>query len=136
MKSRLLGTLLCCLVTSVQANEVEPRTFLFVSEPNDNAWRFLIENPHDRQALMQGAIAKLGGKMLSYYFGLGDGKNYIIVELPDDKELIQAVYVNRLGDDLLKSYSMVELLTSAEMAGALKRIQEVRAVDPQAQQTE
>ena len=89
----------------------------------------MIEHPADREAVMSKAIEQLGGKMLSYYWGLGDGKNYITIALPDDNELIQATYVSRLGDGLLVSYEAIELLTSQAMVEALKRVNDVKAVD-------
>ncbi|MDG1231172.1 MAG: hypothetical protein P8P91_02820 [Pseudomonadales bacterium] len=127
----VLGLLLWSPQYGVAAEGVDSkqRLFMFVSEPNAKAWRFLIDNPQDRQANASAAIAKLGGKILSYYFGLGNGRNYIIVSLPDDKTLIQAVYVTRLGDDFLNSYTVTELLTSSEMAEALSRVAEVKKVD-------
>ncbi len=109
--------------------EPERRLFLFVGEPNAKAWRILIDDPQDRQVAASVAVAKLGGEILSYHFGLGDGKNYIIASLPDDPALIQALYLVRLGDDLLKNYQMTELLTSKQMANALVRVKDVKAVD-------
>ena len=61
------------------ADKFSDRIFMIVGEPNAAAWKFMIENPSDREASMSGAITKLGGKMLSYYWGLGDGKNYITI---------------------------------------------------------
>ena len=83
----------------------------------------------DRQATMTKAFEKLGGKMLSYYWGIGNGKNYITVSIPDDNEFIQAIYTARLGDGLLDGYKASELMTSADMVRALKRVKDVKAVD-------
>jgi hypothetical protein len=54
----------------------------------------------------------LGGEVISYYFGLGDGKNYITVTIPNDNELIQAIYLMRLPSGLLNSYKVIELMPS------------------------
>jgi len=108
---------------------IKHRTFLFIGEPNASAWKFMIENPADRQAAAEISIAKLGGKMLSYHLGVGTGRNYIIIQMPDDIELIQANYITRLGDGLLVSYQMIELMSSEAMTGALKRVKDVKAVD-------
>ena len=62
----------------------------------------------------------MGGEILSYYFGLGDGRNYITVTLPDDNEVIQAVYLMRMPTGLLNSYEVIELMTGEEMIGAMK----------------
>jgi len=114
---------------SSAAGNGKMRTFLFIGEPNAGAWKFMIENPVDRKKAAGDALAKLGGKMLSYHWGVGTGRNYIIVAMPDDLELIQANYVTRLGDGLLVSYQMIELMSSEAMTGALKRVRDVKAVD-------
>ncbi len=111
------------------ADKFSDRIFMIVGEPTGAAWKFMIENPSDREASMSGTITKLGGKMLSYYWGLGDGKNYITIRMPDDPSLIQALYVTRLGDNLLSSYQMIELMSSSDMAKALGRVPEVKALD-------
>ena len=130
----LLAAFLVALQVSTQAQSTatgsgEMRTFLFIGEPNAAAWKFMIENPADRQKAAGEAIEKLGGKMLSYYWGVGDGRNYITIAMPDDIELIQANYITRLGDGLLISYKMIELMSSEAMTGALKRVRDVKAVD-------
>ena len=106
------------------ADGKDVRHFMFIGEPNAEAWQFMMEHPEDRKASVEKAFKALGGEMLSYYFGLGDGKNYITVELPDDNEIIQAVYVMRLPSGLLNSYEVIELMPSAQMSEALKRSQE------------
>jgi len=105
------------------------RTFLFIGEPNAGAWKIMIDDPADREKAVRGGVEKLGGKMLSYYWGVGTGRNYITMALPDDLELIQASYITRLGDGLLISYQMIELMSSEAMTGALKRVKDVKAVD-------
>jgi hypothetical protein len=127
-----LSILLCTGLLQAQqamADTTKLRTFLFIGEPNAAAWKFLIENPVDRKAAAEVGIAKLGGKMLSYYWGVGTGRNYITIAMPDDIELIQANYLIRLGDGLLVSYQMIELMSSEAMTGALKRVADVKAVD-------
>jgi len=129
-----LAAFLCAIphTTSAQGTTAvssKMRTFLFIGEPNSAAWKIMIENPADRQKAAGAAIEKLGGKMLSYYWGVGDGRNYIIIAMPDDIELIQANYLTRLGDGLLISYRMIELMSSEAMTGALKRVHDVKAVD-------
>ena len=41
------------------------------------------------------------------------------MELPDDNEVIQAVYLMRLPTGLLKSYQVIELMQSSQMPAAL-----------------
>ena len=118
-------TLLLLLVFSSSTwAEKPPRHFLFIGEPNAAAWQHMMDNPVDREEAVSEAMAAIGGRILSYYFGLGDGKNYITVQLPDDNEVIQAVYLMRLPSGLLNSYEVIELMPSAQMVAALKKSRE------------
>jgi hypothetical protein len=104
-----------------RATEKDLRTFMFIGEPSAVAWKFLLEKPADRKGEVEGAFRALGGEVLSYYWGLGDGKNYITVTIPNDNELIQAIYLMRLPSGLLNSYQIIELMPSDQMSDALKR---------------
>ena len=97
------------------------RHFMFIGEPNAKAWQYLMDNPEDRKQQVEGAFRALGGEVISYYFGLGNGKNYITVTIPNDNELIQAIYLMRLPSGLLNSYQVIELMPSDQMSDALKR---------------
>ena len=101
--------------------EPELRHFMFIGEPSAAAWKYMMDNPEDRKQQVEGAFKSLGGEVLSYYFGLGDGRNYITVTIPDDNELIQAIYLMRLPSGLLRSYEVIELMPSDQMSNALKR---------------
>ena len=104
---------------------------MFIGEPNAAAWQFLMDNPQDRKEEVSAAFEKLGGKIIGYYFGLGDGKNYIICELPNDNELIQAVYLMRLPSGLLESYEVKELMRSEQMSEALIKSKELLNIEKQ-----
>lgn len=130
MHKILLTAALSLSATAASAEDAESmRTFLFIGTSNSAAWEMQIANPGDRAASVKGGIEALGGELLSYYWGLGNGKNYITVALPDDPTFIQAFYVSRLGDGLLEDYQMIELMSSADMAEALARVPEIKAHD-------
>ena len=130
MKHLTLAALLTLCSISLLAQESgNLRTFLFIGTPNSAAWKMQIANPGDREAMVRGGIEKLGGKLLSYYWGFGNGKNYITVALPNDPTFIQAFYLTRLGDGVLDDYQMIELMSSADMAEALSRVPKIKAVD-------
>jgi len=97
------------------------RHFMFIGQPNATAWQYMMDNPADRKATVAGAFKAIGGEVLSYYWGLGDGKNYITVNIPDDNELIQAIYLMRLPSGMLDSYKVIELMPSDQMSEVLKR---------------
>ncbi len=130
MNKFLLSVAFCHSAAAVAAEDTKDmRTFLFIGTSNSAAWEMQIANPGDRAATVKGGIEALGGELLSYYWGLGNGKNYITVSLPDDPTFIQAFYVSRLGDGLLDDYQMIELMSSADMAEALARVPEIKAQD-------
>ena len=116
----IVALLLCASGTS--AEEPGSRYYLGIGEPNPDAWQIMIENPTDREKSMGAAIKAMGGEMISYFWGLADGKNYITVRLPDDPGTVQAMYVSRLSQGVLKNYTFIELMTSADMVEALKRV--------------
>jgi len=124
MKNNIL-TILVLIFSAGCTIAQEKRTFMFIGEPNAAAWKYLIENPQDRKEAVSAATEKIGGKIISYHFGLGDGKNYITIELPNDNVLIQAMYLMRLPSGLLNSYQMIELMSSNEMSNALKKSKEL-----------
>ena len=128
---RKLALILIFLVytTPLLSAENDIRTFMFIGEPNAAAWQYLMDNPGDRKAEVAGAFKALGGEVLSYYFGLGNGKNYITVTIPDDNELIQAIYLMRLPSGMLTSYQVIELMPSDQMVTALIRSKELMEAD-------
>lgn len=125
MKKLIVSTIISLLlVTSVSVAAESMNTnrhFMFIGEPNAAAWQYMIDNPEDRKKQVAKAFKALGGEVISYYFGLGDGKNYITVTIPNDNELIQSIYLMRLPSGMLKSYKIIELMPSEEMSKALKR---------------
>ncbi len=125
----LVALMALCGSTAAAEDASKMRTFLFIGASNSAAWEMQIASPGDRAANVRGGIEALGGELLSYYWGLGNGKNYITVALPDDPTFIQAFYVSRLGDGLLDDYQMIELMSSADMAKALARVPEIMAQD-------
>ena len=130
MKSLVLSAFFLLATNFAFAEEQKNfRHFLFVGTPNAAAWKSMIESPGDREASVRKPIEKLGGKLVSYFWGLGKSRNYITVKLPNDPTLVQAFYLTRLGDGLLADYEMIELMTSPDMAEALSRVKEVKAVD-------
>ena len=47
------------------------------------AWKALVNNPHNRLEAIRPAIEKLGGKIVSGYFAFGDFDVIAIAEMPD-----------------------------------------------------
>jgi uncharacterized protein with GYD domain len=104
------------------------RYFLFTSRPNAKAWKMMKENPGDRQAATAAAMKKIGCEMLGYYWGLGNGRNYIIVAASDNKT-VQALIVQRLSGGLVHEYEAIELVRSSDMVAMFQRLKEIEAAD-------
>ena len=117
-----------CASPGALAENDELRIFMFSSRPNSNAWKFMIENPGDRQAATADAIKSIGGEMLGYYWRLKDARNYIIVALPDN-ETVMAMLIQRLSGGLVHEYEAIELLRSTDMPRVFERLKELNAAD-------
>ncbi len=104
------------------------RLFLFSAKPSPEAWRFMKENPGDRRAATEKAMKKIGCEMLGYYWGLTNGRNYIIVAAPDGKTA-QAMLVQRLSSGLVLEYEAIELVRSSDMPAMFERLKELEAAD-------
>ncbi len=111
-------------VAEAAAEQTQSRYYLGIGEPNPDAWQIMIDNPTDREKDMGAALAAMGDEMISYFWGLADGKNYITVRFPDDPGMVQAMYVSRLSQGVLKDYRFIELMTNADKVEALKRVPE------------
>ena len=119
-----VGVLMLLSSQSAAAEGERSRYYLGIGKPSPEAWMIMIENPTDREQSMGAALAGMGGEMISYFWGLADGNNYITVRLPDDPDMIQALYLSRLSQGVLNDYTFIELMTSSDMVEALKRVPE------------
>lgn len=119
-----VGVLMLLSSQSASAESERSRYYLGIGKPSPEAWMIMIENPTDREKSMGAALAGMGGEMISYFWGLADGNNYITVRLPDDPDMIQALYLSRLSQGVLKDYTFIELMKSSDMVDALKRVPE------------
>ena len=116
------------LAPAAAKSEKPMRIFLFSAKPSAKGWQFMKANPGDRRAATEQAMEDIGGKMLSYYFGLTDGRNYIIAALPDGRTA-QAMLIQRLATDLVVEYEAIELVESSEMPAVFERLKELESAD-------
>ena len=136
MKSVTAGILAIGLLATIGITQDAPsdeprkqmRIFLFSAKPSPEAWQFMKENPGDRRAATEGAMGKIGGKMLGYYWGLTTGKNYIIAAVPDGRTA-QAMLIQRLSSGLVLEYEAIELVESSEMPAVFQRLEELELAD-------
>ena len=84
------------------------------------AWATMIEKPQDRTIPSRELVQKLGGKLLSLYYALGDYDGIALFEMPDD---ISASAVNlavkAAGD--MKVNEVTRLFTMDEAMQAMRK---------------
>ena len=113
---------------AVAKAEKEMRIFMFSSKPSPEAWQFMKENPGDRKAAVEKSMEKVGCRVIGYYWGLTNSRNFIIAEVPDN-ETVAAMLVQRLSTDLVLEYEAMELLRSSDMPAVFERLKEIEAAD-------
>jgi len=102
--------------------------YMFIADVGPTGWQQLIDDPSDREAAVRESISKLGGELVGYYFGFGNSKNYVIVNLPN-KETAKAIQILRLSSGMLNDYEIVELMSPADIEVITKSMGDLRAVD-------
>ena len=113
------------LPQTTRAEEDKPmRIFLLSAKPSAKGWQIMKANPSDRRKDTEKAMEEIGCKMLGYYFGLTDGRNYILAAVPDGKT-VQALLIQRLASDLVEDYTAIELVESSDMPAVFKRLAEI-----------
>lgn len=127
-----LAIMLLVVTTNAKNAPPEPkqemRIFMFSAKPSPAAWEFMKENPGDRRVATEAAMEKIGAEMLGYYWGLTNGRNYIIAAVPDGRTA-QAMLIQRLSSELVLEYEAIELVESSEMPAVFERLKEIEAAD-------
>jgi uncharacterized protein with GYD domain len=85
-----------------------------------DARKSLIAHPEDRVSGVAALMERLGGKLESFYFSLGEFDVAAIADLPDDVAAAAgALAVTGAGH--LAAYRTTKLLTNDEMMAAMKK---------------
>ena len=84
------------------------------------AWAALVQNPQNRAKAVEGALAKLGGKMDQAYLSFGDYDVVGIMSLPDDVSAAAFSMACSAGG-ACRSVKTTPLLTFAEGIESMKK---------------
>lgn len=84
------------------------------------AMQGLIDEPQDRATSIAPVMESLGGRLVDYYFSVGNGIAFVIYDLPD-VDALQAVSMRVLGDGVISEYRTHRVLTSAEAVEGMKK---------------
>ena len=80
----------------------------------------LIKNPQDRGEAVRPMFEALGGNLIEYYFGVGQGNVIVIYELPDD-DSIQALSLRVIAGGTTTQFRTTRIITSAEAVEGIKK---------------
>lgn len=87
---------------------------------NVDARKALVAHPQDRVAGVAALMERLGGRLESFYFSMGEFDIVAIAELPDDIAAVTgALAVTGAGH--LTAYQTTKLLTNEEMMTAMTK---------------
>ena len=92
----------------------------------DSAIKALTDNPQDREAAARHVVEAFGGRLLSYYFVLGEHDGLGICEMPDTVSV--TALSMRLGSS--GTFARIEthaLLTTAEAQRAMQKVKDAGA---------
>ena len=84
------------------------------------AWAALSNKPTDRTTAIQALAKKLGGKLQSLYYTMGDYDGVAILEAPDDVT-VMAIAIAAAAPGHLRNTKTTRLLSAAEAVDAMKR---------------
>ena len=84
------------------------------------AWATLAENPQNRGEPVAAQLEKLGGKLLGFYYSLGDYDTVVIYKLPDDATAA-AFAISVAAPGFLKAVKTTKLLSVDEAMDAMSK---------------
>ncbi|MGE0026217.1 MAG: GYD domain-containing protein [Thermoleophilia bacterium] len=99
-------------------------TYLALFTYEKAAWREMVRHPEDREVAARAVIGAAGGRLLAFYWMLGDHDGLAIYEAPD-AAAVAAVTVAILASGRIADVRTNALLTSSDTLDALGRAQSV-----------
>lgn len=85
-----------------------------------DAWKALVKQPEDRAAIFAGHAEKLGARMVSLYYCMGEYDGIVIFEAPDEKTAA-AVLFAAISPGHLKTTRTTALMTVEATMEALHK---------------
>ena len=85
-----------------------------------DAWKALVKEPEDRAAVFAEHAGKLGGRMVSLYYSMGEYDGMVIFEAPDERTAA-AILFAAISPGHLKTTKTTPLMTVEETLEALQK---------------
>jgi len=93
-------------------------TYMIQAAYSNEAWARLVQRPENRAEALRVVIERLGGKMLAWYYALGDYDVVVLVDLPSDIAAAAASMAMAAGK-AVKAIKTTQLLNPEEGFDAL-----------------
>ena len=87
---------------------------------SSDAAAFLMKNPQDRAEVVRPLFEAAGGKLEQYYVACNENTTYLIVDIPDQKDLMALLWVFQAGGGPT-SVSATPLITIKESVEVMKK---------------
>ena len=84
------------------------------------AWKALVKKPEDRAAVFAEHAGKLGGRMVSLHYCMGEYDGVVIYEAPD-QETAAAIIFTAISPGHLKATRTTPLMTVEETMEAMRK---------------
>lgn len=97
------------------------KLFLMIGQPNAKAWANIVKNELDMSEGGRKGIEAMGGKMLGFYIGVGEMKNYAIVAFPDSFDVSRIVFT-RAMQGVMDDIQFIEIMSTAKAQEVFKAI--------------
>jgi len=109
------------LVVHADTSKQKMKYFLMIAEPNAPTWAGAIKAGGDMAGPAGKALEGMGGKLISYWLGVGEAKNYGIVVFPDSVDIAKVTYL-RASQGVMKSIQFIEVMPSSEAVHVFKDV--------------
>jgi uncharacterized protein with GYD domain len=90
--------------------------FVYTAE----AWKALVKKPQDRAAVFAEQAEKLGGRMVSLHYCMGEYDGMVIFEASDE-EMGAAIVLTAISPGHLKATKTTALMTVEQTMGAMRK---------------
>jgi uncharacterized protein with GYD domain len=85
-----------------------------------DAWAALAKNPQNREEVLRALVEKLGGRLLTFYYALGEYDGMFITEMPDETTVTAAVLA-AISPGHVKAIKTTVLLTTEQTLEAMRK---------------
>jgi uncharacterized protein with GYD domain len=91
----------------------------------------MMQNPHDRAEATRPMVKAMGGRLIEYYFAVGENTTYVVTEIPDEMS-VSALTMAILAGGALETTKCTPILTAAEAVEAMQKAADVAYQPPSA----